>query len=614
MLEMALALWGPATGTAVAVSDVHPAFSVGLPAPVRLQPSRRPKPLIARASSSSGAASSSSFAAFAAAAGVGAVAAVASRAPIRRRARRSVSVVGRGRQTCCLVAPGSGSQVMPSDEEVLDTVVVGAGISGLCVAYGLTKETSDAKVAITEARDAIGGNIITRTENGRLWEEGPNSYTPGDTILGMACDLGLKEDILLADPKSYRYVWLDGKLRALPAGLADAVFGDFMSLRGKFRAFLGALGLKRPMPKHEESLRDFVTRNLGEEAFANLIDPFVSGVYAGDPAKLSAEAAFGRAHALEKKGGSLLGGARQLKRERSRANLGKKRDPRLPEVKGQTVGTFRQGMRQFVDALASRVMEADTPVRLNWKLRELSWDSIREEHLLKYDTPDGPRWLRSRSLVMTAPAYITSHLLRPLSASAADALEEIRYPSVAVVTTEYPKSAFREPEHGKGPVNGFGQLHPRSQGIRTLGTIYSSSLFPSREPDVDKVMLVNFIGGDQDPTLFGGIDGLSEDELVETAHRDAVRTMLKPSAADELPKVLSIKVWPRAIPQWEIGHFERLERARDGLIAAGVKGIFLAGNYVGGVALGSCVEYGLQVAEQVAEFVKEPAPQLSQQV
>merc|ERR1711939_913873 len=114
----------------------------------------------------------------------------------------------------------------------------------------------------------------------------------------------------------------------------------------------------------------------------------------------------------------------------------------------------------------------------------------------------GPKQLRSRAVIITAPAWATSKLLRPLSANTADALDEINYPCVAAVTVEYPRSAFRRPDHNKGIVKGFGQLHPRSQGIRTLGTIYASSLFPSRTPDPEKVLLVHFIGGARDPELY----------------------------------------------------------------------------------------------------------------
>jgi len=516
---------------------------------------------------------------------------------------------GRSRWRISARARGGQDAKAFGGEEVLDVVIVGAGVSGLSAAFKLKQQSAGASVVVTEARDRVGGNITTRSENGRIWEEGPNSFQPGDPILATACDVGLRDDILLADPGSYRFVWWEGRLRPLPAGPVDAVFGDFLSLPGKIRAGLGAIGIKDPMPDHEETIREFVTRNLGEEAFERLIDPFVSGVYAGDPSKLSAEVATGRVQVLEKRAGSLVAGALELFQERAAEKQKNPRDPRLPEVKGQTVGSFRGGLRQFAEALGENLAGAGSPVRLNWKLQGLQWDAERQVHVLNYETPLGPARLMSRALVLTAPSYVTADLLRPLSADAAGALDEIRYPCVAAVTVEYPRSALREPEHGKGPVNGFGQLHPRSQGIRTLGTIYSSSLFPNREPDSDKVMLLHYIGGDRDPELYGGIADLSDGDIVDATHRDAITTLLKPSAGDQLPQVLSVRKWLRAIPQCELGHTKRLDRAKQGLAAAGVKGLYLAGNYVGGVALGRCVEYGLEIGGEVAKFVRTSQPE-----
>eukprot|EP00927_Polykrikos_kofoidii_P038911 TRINITY_DN33358_c0_g2_i1.p1 TRINITY_DN33358_c0_g2~~TRINITY_DN33358_c0_g2_i1.p1 ORF type:complete len:644 (+),score=105.65 TRINITY_DN33358_c0_g2_i1:30-1934(+) len=546
-----------------------------------------------------------------AAAAVAAVAAIVgnSRHNPRRQRRRPAGLgpqtaLVASRQVVALQAEREDGGGAEGHAEAVDVVVVGAGVSGLCAAHGLLKEQTGKSVIVTEARDRVGGNVSTRTGDGRLWEEGPNSFMPGDDILTVACDVGLQEDIMLADPDSYRFVWWEGKLRALPATPFDAVFGDFLSLPGKIRAGLGLIGIKDPMPNREETIAEFVSRNLGTEAFERLIDPFVSGVFAGDPTRLSAEAATGRVQVLEKTGGSLLAGAVQLIFERLKGKATEPpRDPRLPEVKGQTVGSFRGGLKQFVDAVADDVARSGSPVRLHWKLQRLQWDQKRQEHILEYDTPEGPAKLRSRAVVMTAPSHVTAEMLRPLSSSAAAALEEIVYPRVAAVTVEYPKASFREPEHGRGPVNGFGQLHPRTQGIRTLGTIYSSSLFENRMPDKDKVMLLHYIGGMQDPKLFGGIEHLTDDELVEATHIDAVQTLLKNSATHELPRALGVRVWPRAIPQAELGHSARLEQAQNGLEEAGVRGMFLAGNYVGGVALGRCVEYGLEIAREASKFV-----------
>lgn len=131
----------------------------------------------------------------------------------------------------------------------VDTVVVGGGISGLCIAQALATKHAHAapNVIVTEARDRVGGNIITVQRDGYLWEEGPNSFQPSDAMLTMVVDSGLKDDLVLGDPNAPRFVLWDGKLRPVPSKPADLPFFDLMSFGGKLRAGFGALGL-RPSP------------------------------------------------------------------------------------------------------------------------------------------------------------------------------------------------------------------------------------------------------------------------------------------------------------------------------------------------------------------------------
>jgi hypothetical protein len=146
-----------------------------------------------------------------------------------------------------------------------DTVIVGAGVSGLSTAFTLMKDSPSTSMLVTEARDRVGGNITTRSENGYTWEEGPNSYQPGDPILTLACDAGMRDEIVLADPDSDRFVLWDGELRALPKDIPTAVLGTFLTWPGKIRAGLGAIGIRPPAPGREESVKEFVSRNLGSE-------------------------------------------------------------------------------------------------------------------------------------------------------------------------------------------------------------------------------------------------------------------------------------------------------------------------------------------------------------
>ncbi|CAN6467098.1 unnamed protein product [Victoria cruziana] len=352
--------------------------------------------------------------------------------------------------------------------ELLDCVVVGGGISGLCIAQALATKHRDAvgSVIVTEARERVGGNITTVERDGYLWEEGPNSFQPNDAMLTMAVDSGLKDDLVLGDPNAPRFVLWGGRLRPVPSSPTDLPFFDLMSFGGKLRAGFGAIGLRPPPPGREESVEDFVRRNLGDEVFERLIEPFCSGVYAGDPAKLSMKAAFGKVWKLEQNGGSIIGGTFKAIQERRKSPP--PRDPRLPKPKGQTVGSFRKGLSMLPDAISKRLGEK---VKTSWKLL-----SIRRldgsGYILSYETPNGPTSIQTKCVILTVPSYVASGILRPLSVAAADALSKFYYPPVAAVTLSYPNAAVRKECLIDGELKGFGQLHPRSQGVETLGKLY----------------------------------------------------------------------------------------------------------------------------------------------
>ncbi|CAM8943513.1 unnamed protein product [Rhodiola kirilowii] len=346
---------------------------------------------------------------------------------------------------------------------ILDCVVVGAGISGLTIAQALSTRHNHNNFILTEARDRAGGNIITVETDGYLWEQGPNSFQPTDPMLTLAVDSGLKDDLVFGDPDAPRFVLWNGKLRPVPSKPADFPFFDLMSLGGKLRAAFGALGIRPPPPDHEESIEEFVRRNLGDEVFERLIEPFCSGVYAGDPSKLSMKAAFGKVWKLEQNGGSIIGGALGAFRGRSSSSI-PTRDPRLPKPKGQTVGSFRKGLAMLPDAISARL---GSKLKLSWRLTNIK-KLHSGEYCLTYETPGGPITVQSKSVVLTVPSHVASSLLQPLSHVAADLLSKFYYPPVAAVSVSYSKDSVRPECLMDGELKGFGQLHPRSQGIETL--------------------------------------------------------------------------------------------------------------------------------------------------
>ncbi|CAN0025100.1 unnamed protein product, partial [Discosporangium mesarthrocarpum] len=363
------------------------------------------------------------------------------------------------------------------------------------------------------------------------------------------------------------------------------------------RAGLGAIGLVSPPPPlpYEESVREFVTRHLGAEAFERLIDPFVSGVYAGDPDKLAMRAALKKVSRLEDLGGpGLIDGAILRLQERARQEKelpAPLQSEDLPKYMGGSLGSFKQGLQMLPKAVEDAM--GSKKVRVSWTLKGIS-KALESGYILSFDTPSGPKKIHTKVAVCTAPAHRISGLegLKDIL-PAVSRLEEVYYPPVASVTLAYPTSAFRG-----GKPCGFGNLNPRKMKIRTLGTIWSSALFPGRAPEGHE-MLLSYIGGAQDT----GIKDLSTDEIVAEVDRDIRKVLLKDDAPP--PKVLGVRLWQTAIPQYQRGHNAIIKELEEGMGAA--PGLILGGNYRTGVAFGDCVQFGYEEAERIAEMLQSGA-------
>jgi len=473
----------------------------------------------------------------------------------------------------------------PEANQTLDVLVVGAGISGLTIAHELAI-AKKYHVLVAEAQDRVGGAITSaKNDEGYQWEEGPNSFQPAPELLRLAVQVGLKDELVLADGKLPRFVFLNGKLNPLPMSPPTAIASKILTWGGKIRLALGAMGFARPAMAGEESVDQFFARLLGRQAVERLVAPFISGVYAGDPKRLSASAAFAKIFRLENSYNGLLAGAILSAKERKAQKLN---DPNIPKTKAGELGSFREGIKMLPEAIAAKLIEQGTAVKQQWTLRSL--EKQGEIYISKFDTPIGEETVRSRSVVLTTPAYVTAKLLQDYLPAASQALNEIFYPTVACVVLAYPKSEF------VCDMKGFGNLIPRTQGIRTLGTIWSSSLFAGRAPEGWQLLL-NFIGGTLDPALAK----LSETEIIAAVHQDLKKTILRSDTKAE-PKAIAVHVWDKAIPQYEIGHLQRLATVEAELQKS--QGLYVSANFIGGVALGDCIKRSLQEASKIEAFLK----------
>ena len=368
-------------------------------------------------------------------------------------------------------------------------------------------------------------------------------------------------------------------------------------------------------------MKQFVTRHLGAEVFERVIDPFVSGVYAGDPNKLSMKAALKKVKNLEDLGvtrGVLDGAIVRINQIGAEKKANADRDADLPSVPGGSLGTFKRGLQ----SLPLKVKEIlGDKVRLSHKLNTVVRSKDGKSWLAEFQTPRGTKTYKASTLLITAPSWVVAPIVGGKDGvlPEAEALKNVYYPPVASVTVSYPNSAFvGVGGDEKNPLVGFGHLIPRAMKIRTLGTIWSSSLFPGRAPP-GYTMLLNYIGGAQDP----GIADLTSEQIVDQVDKDIRKILLKPDAPP--PRVLGVRVWPQAIPQYQRGHLELLsmveKAANEKVICiqfyfmiqfspsfSQAPGLYLGGNYKTGVAFGDCIQYGVDIANTACQYLEAPQP------
>ncbi len=332
-------------------------------------------------------------------------------------------------------------------------------------------------------------------------------------------------------------------------------------------------------PGEEESIANFVRRKFGHEILEYLVAPFVSGVYAGDPEKLSLRAAFPTLEEWEREYGSVLRGAMKSRATQNPA-------PGIAKEKGPPpLCSFRKGLGSLAQALAEH-------------LGGSARTGVHAEELRRADSAGGSGYeiravesrrsetIAARAVVLATPAYIASHLAGTLSPPLAQTLSGIAYAPAAVVATGYYARQFTQTPEG------FGFLVPRSEKYRILGTVWNSSLFPGRAPD-GKVAITSFVGGATDPEILDK----PEEEIAAMVAAENARIL----GITGPPLATAVWKHPKALPQYNLGHAHIVQDIREA--ERGIPGLFFAGNYLEGPSLGKCVEQGFQTAEAARAYL-----------
>jgi oxygen-dependent protoporphyrinogen oxidase len=442
-------------------------------------------------------------------------------------------------------------------------LVVGGGISGLVCAYALRNAGIDAQ--LVESSPRPGGVINSVTRNGFLLELGPQSFSSTPALRELCAELGISNDLVAAPPRAPRYVLIDGKLRPVPLSPPAFFMSSLIDGSTKWALLRDILGKSIP-PAGDESVADFVRRKFSPQLLDRLVGPFVSGIYAGDPERLSVRSAFPQLYEAEKTAGSIVRGMLRL----SKSKKGPRERP--------TLQSFGEGNETLVRALANKLGAAIfTATRVAGISRQDdgSFD-------VRLESRKGNESISTRSLILATPTDVTGMLLSQLDSSLETQLGSIEYAAVAVVSLGY-----RKQDVGHS-LNGFGFLMPRSAGLRVLGSVWNSSLFPGRAPE-GHALLTSFVGGTTDPAA----TKLMPEEVASLVHREISPVL---SIGSE-PIFSNVTIWQRALPQYNLGHGDRLAVATK--VCSRFPRLWLTGNYLRGPAIGSCVDQALAVAEEV---------------
>ena len=446
--------------------------------------------------------------------------------------------------------------------------MIGGGIAGLAAARQLEALVPEVEIVLVERLERLGGKLLTEREHGFVVEGGADSFLSRKPRgVGLVEELGLAGELVGRRPENARtFVRRGEELHPLPEGLTGMIPTDLRALESS--ALLSPEGRERlaaevdvPVERAgaDESIASFVSRRLGWEAYERLVEPLMTGIYGGDGEQLSLQATFPNLRALELEHGSVLRGLA----------LQSAASGEYPAFV-----SLREGMGALMDAIAAEL--AGTEIRTGRAAAHLRRGSSGYEVAL-----DAGDVLEAEGVVVAIPALAAAELLAELDPELAQEHAEIPFASSAIVTLAYAS--------GTGHLDGYGWVVPRAERSDVLACTWSSSKWEGRAPDGVSLIRV-YLG------RFGGRDVTrdSDEDLVERA-REEVRVL----EIEAEPDRTWIHRWPRGMPQYVLGHPERLERI-DAALERHL-GLALAGASYRGVGVPDCIHSGEEAARSLAE-------------
>ena len=444
-----------------------------------------------------------------------------------------------------------------------DVLVVGGGVSGLAVAHDLMQRGHEVLVVERQAR--IGGNAISSRFDGFLMEHGPSTMNAAvPEGLDFTHELGLAPSAIdLGKNVRRRYLLDGGRLH----GIATHPFGFLLSNYLSFTARLSVMTelLRAPRTADaDETIHDFVSRRFGAEFSERVMDPLAAGLFCGDAKQLSAPAVFPKLVEFEREYGSI-----------TRAIFAAKRG----SEPGRRLFSWPRGIATLPSVLAQRLgarVHANTAVK---RFRATASG---------FETATTAGSIRSKAVVLAVQPHVAACLLDKVAPDIAAATGAIAAPPLAVVFLGY------QVEQVSHPLDGLGYLSTKSSDRLITGAQFCSTMFAGRAPK-GHVSIAAYVGGARHPD----VSSLAEADLVRQVECELGALLgIKGSAV-----VRRARRWPLGLPQYTLGHNDRVADIAN--VHRQLPGLFLTGNYIGGVSVANCLKTARQAASTVDGHLRQ---------
>ena len=451
-------------------------------------------------------------------------------------------------------------------------VILGGGISGLAAAYELQRRGKT--FLLLEAKARLGGKIWSEKKGEFVLESGPNTVMINKLeVKQMLDNLGLSKDIIQADSEAVknRFVVKNGQAEPIPNSLKTAFQSPLFGWDTFFHIMREPF-VKANAKQTEESLADFSRRRFGKQIYEDFITPFITGIYAGDPEKMSVNHTLSILKQAEKKHGSVLVGMFKMMKE-------KKQKSQRDQLPKQKLFTFQNGLSHLIDTLEKEISEK---IKKNAKVTRIQFNQSKNNYEINYLHNGSAKKLKADQVITSLPAPQLSELISGIDRSLAEKLKKINYAPAVVLHLSFPTSAvdFKQ--------KAFGILSRKVEPLPFLGLLFNSRFFPHTAPKGEELITV-ICGGELRPEIMK----LSDEAL----HREIDHSLKSIIGLKGESKILNSKRWYRGIPQYELGYADITKKIDS--FQKEHKNFYIAGNFYEGISVSDCIALGVQIARKL---------------